>query len=139
MRAGIELESMEQLLMTNKRRILINEQEVTSHQALESACGKYGARVFAKPRVSDVVSIQSSGINDMQYSYSLRAHFDFVVTDEESFPLFAVEFDGESHNNDVRTIARDSVKNAICEYFDLPLLRVDEAFLERVGNFVILG
>lgn len=55
------------------------------------------------------------------------AHFDFLVLDEEWMPLFAVEFDGPTHQ-DPEQIERDRKKDRICKHFDLSLLRIDSQF-----------
>lgn len=84
--------------------------------------------------------MQSSGLSDEEYSYSLRAHFDFVIADQRSLPLFAVEFDGPRHENDPKTIYRDELKRSLCDKLGLPLLRVDADYLRRrVGRFSLLG
>lgn len=125
--------------MTRRRKILDGPYEVLTHQALEKAAGEYGARVWAKVRVADALDIDRSGLSRDEYSYALKSHFDFIVSDDEHRTLFAVEFDGQHHNVDPVTIRRDAMKEAICERLDLPLLRVDRMFLRSIGRFVLLG
>ena len=76
---------------------VINFQEAATRRILLKTATRYGAEVFAKMRVADVLGIEGSGLDAALYSYALRAHFDFVVVDEKFLPLFAVEFDGPSH------------------------------------------
>lgn len=122
-----------------RRRIITSPYEAQTHRILEAAASKYGARVFAKVRLADVLYLDGSGITNDQYRYGLMAHFDFTVTDEDSQPLFAVEFDGRRHAVDPNAIRRDVLKDAICEHFDFPLLRIGDEYFRRIGRFVLLG
>jgi Protein of unknown function (DUF2726) len=107
---------------------LLNFYEETTHLRLRHACEQHDASVYPKVRIADALPIDGSGISDEEYSFALRAHFDFVVTDSSHSPLFAVEFDGPSHETENQQ-RLDSLKNALCERFKLPLLRVNENYL----------
>jgi hypothetical protein len=102
-----------------------------------------GARLCIKPRIADVLAIEGSGITDRQFSYALKAHFDFVICRHDSdklrdMPQFAVELDGAQHRTDPAQIARDKHKNAICEHLGLPLVRARAPSLKRVGDQALL-
>jgi hypothetical protein len=79
-------------------------------------------------RVADVLPIENSGISSDLYRFALQAHFDFLVTDNDHSPLFAVEFDGPRHRTRDQ-INRDERKNTLCEQFQLPLLRINARHL----------
>lgn len=111
------------------KKVLNRHEEVVS-QRLKSACEEHGAQVYAKVRVADILPIENSGISRNEYSFALRSHFDFVVTDREHKPLFAVEFDGPSHDS-ADQATRDTTKNRLAERFGLPLLRVRSAHILR--------
>jgi hypothetical protein len=97
-----------------------------------------GYRIAPKVRVADVLPIAGSGLADAEYSYALKAHFDWVVTQgDERVPQFAVEFDGASHQT-ARVAARDATKDAICLRFGFPMLRIDGTFLRRVRRRPLL-
>jgi hypothetical protein len=123
----------------DRRKRLLDEYEEASHEQIEAAAAKHGARVFAKVRIADALEVNDSGLTGDQYSLALKGHFDFVVVDRGRRVAFAVEFDGHSHEVDPATIARDALKNAICERLGLPLLRIDSSFFRRVEQFSILG
>lgn len=107
---------------------LLNLPESETDRRLREVCDDYNAKVHAKVRVADVLRIEGSGIDDQHYRYALQAHFDFLVADADGSPLFAVEFDGRGHATP-EAQARDRVKNALCERFELPLLRVNRLYL----------
>jgi Protein of unknown function (DUF2726) len=109
---------------------VLNLHEEAVSQRLRAICDENGASVYAKVRVADVLPIENSGISNEEYSYALKSHFDFVVADSEHNPLFAVEFDGPSHDSLDQTV-RDTIKNRLAERFALPLLRVRSAHLLR--------
>jgi len=118
---------------------LLNFHEEVTHLRLRHACEQHNARVYAKVRIADTLPIDGSGISDEQYSFALRAHFDFVVTDSFHSPLFAVEFDGPSHETENQQ-RLDSLKNALCDRFELPLLRVKAQHLvTKFRNFDLLS
>jgi hypothetical protein len=123
-----------------RRRLLVSSGEVATDRVLDDAATRLGYRVFAKVRIADALEITRSGLSNEQFRYALSAHFDFVAADHDSLVArFAVEFDGPQHHTGTRTAARDALKDAICEALDLPLLRIDGAFLKRVDHFTILG
>jgi hypothetical protein len=70
------------------------------------------------------------------WSYAFRAHFDFVVHERlvgeyPTHPLFAVEFDGAGAHSRPAARGRDLAKNRLCAASGLPLVRIDDTFLHR--------
>ncbi len=126
--------------MDRRRKLISNSYEEGTHEALRKAATEYGARVFPKVRVADALEVDRSGLTKAEYSYALRAHFDFLIADQRTRALFAVEFDGPHHENNPKTIAHDTLKRAVCDKLGLPLLRIDADYLQRrVGRFNLLG
>jgi hypothetical protein len=109
---------------------LLNLHEDATHKKLRAVCVDWDAHVYPKVRVADVLSIERSGISDSDYRYALQSHFDFVVTDSEHSPLFAVEFDGPSHFADDQR-RKDTIKDQLCARQDFPLLRLKSNHLLR--------
>jgi len=126
-------------VMDRRKRILSNMYEIAAHKALQEAVDRCGAKVYAKVRVADALDINGSGLGPEEYTYALKAHFDFVIARDDESAAFAVEFDGRSHDLNAKVISRDALKNAICEQLGMPLLRIDDIFLGRVGRFSVLG
>jgi hypothetical protein len=89
-----------QIIMNNRKKILVNQYEQTTDSALNRVAQKQDSRVFAKVRVADVLPIGNSGLSNEQYSYALKSHFDFIFADNEHQPLFAIEFDEPHHLTD---------------------------------------
>ena len=124
----------------DRRRPILNRSEAAAELALGDAADKNDARVFAKVRIADALSIDRTGLPDPVWRYALQGHFDFLLADKtSSIPYFAVEFDGPSHMRNPETIRRDAMKNLICERLCLPLLRVDAGYLRSVGRFTLVG
>jgi len=109
---------------------IFNFHEEATNLRLNEVCGNYGAKAYPKVRVADVLLIENSGISNTEYSYALKAHFDFVVCDKEHMPQFAVEFDGPSHNKKSQK-EKDQLKNKLCDRFDFPLLRINSNHLPK--------
>lgn len=109
---------------------ILNLSEEATDLRLRKACEPRGASVYPKVRVADVLPIEGSGIEPEQYEFALKAHFDFVVSDSEHNPQFAVEFDGPGHRTtEQRT--KDTVKDDLCKRFNLPLLRINFNYLPK--------
>lgn len=120
------------------RKLLVNNYECLTHEALSDFVKSEGCQVFPKVRLGDVFQISQSGISEAEYSYALKAHFDFVVCDSDFQPLFAVEFDEPYHDTDKRAIFRDNIKAGLCEKANFPLLRIASEHLETVNSLPIL-
>jgi uncharacterized protein DUF2726 len=109
---------------------VLNLHEEAVSQKLRSICDQNAAAVYPKVRVADVLPIENSGVSSEEYSYALKSHFDFLVVNVRQDPLFAVEFDGPSHNSPAQEV-RDAIKNRLADRFGLPLLRVRSTHLLR--------
>ncbi len=103
---------------------LLNLPESVTDTRLREICRDFDAKVYAKVRVADVLSIEGSGIDDELFSFGLKSHFDFVITESDDIPIFAVEFDGLGHGS-LEARRRDQLKNRLCDHFEFPVLRVN--------------
>lgn len=98
---------------------LSNKSEKEVYEQIVSVADNFGASVYRKVRIADVVDIEQLASRPVG-TYALQAHFDFVVVDSEDEPLFAVEYDGLGHDK-----KHDRRKDEICRQADLALFRVD--------------
>jgi len=119
--------------MDRRQPILDNKYERMTSEELEQYAEEHGAEVFKKVKLSDAVEIRNSGLPNALFDYASRAHLDFVIANEESYPQFAVEFDGPHHQSDPGAQERDRKKNAVCRRLGLPLIRIRREHLEEVG------
>ncbi len=109
---------------------MLNCPERITYDHLREVCDRRSARVYAKVRLADVLPIESSGLPEGLYEFALQAHYDFIITDLNQYPLFAVEFDGPGHDNPTQ-VARDAKKNELSRRFSFPLLRIQAGDLHR--------
>ena len=110
---------------------LLNNYEELTYDKLEKVCKPEGARVFPKVRIADILKIDKSGLDKELYTFALKSHFDFLVTNDDYQPLFSVEYDGPLHQRDVMQRRRDRLKNSICSYFNHPMLRINSRYINR--------
>lgn len=84
-----------------------------------------GTEWLIAPRISiQSVLTKEEWLSDDAFSLFTQGHFDCVVYREEnSEPIFAVEFDGWGHDKQ-RQVKRDRLKNLFCVAVGLPLLRL---------------
>jgi hypothetical protein len=121
--------------MDRRKKILVNNYETLTNDCLLHATKVHGAFVLPKVRIADALDINYSGLDYQEYSYALKAHFDFIVTEEDYTTAFAVEFDEHYHNVDSSAALKDARKNTICSKLGLPLLRITSEYLHEVGRF----
>ncbi|RYX86609.1 DUF2726 domain-containing protein [bacterium] len=119
---------------------LLNGSEAKTRAILNQIVALNGAEIFPKQRIADVLEINQSGLSKEDYSYALKAHFDFVVAESDFEPLFAVEFDGPHHRENSRAAINDEKKDRICRHLNFPLLRINSMFLTKeVRQFNLLS
>lgn len=125
--------------MLDRRKRLVNRSEEEVLQVVSSLARERECFVFPKTRIADVLDLDRSGLSSGDYSYGLKAHFDFVVADSNYIPVFAVEYDGPGHNSASSTV-RDQRKNLICRAFRFPLLRIGTHEVDYiVRRFTVLS
>lgn len=127
--------------MPDRRRpLLLNRWERLTDVALNEAAERCGVRIAPKVRVASALTLEGSGLTREQFSYALKAEFDFVVADgDDEMPQFAVEFDEHHHLTDPVTMERDRLKAQVCELLGLPLIRIDSQYLRRERRFTLIG
>jgi len=70
---------------------MLNCPERITYDRLTDVCERRSALVYVKVRMADVLPVEGSGLSEGLYEFALQSHFDFVITDLEQKPLFAVE------------------------------------------------
>lgn len=80
-------------------------------------------------KTNHVHSNKSSWLNI--WEHVKRSPFDCVVVSKEDFyPLMALEFDGRHHLEESQ-IKKDALKNKYCDLLKLPLIRIDDTYLNK--------
>ncbi len=71
-------------------------------------------------RVADALGLEKATVDRSVWGYAVSAHFDFVVTDDQTEPLFIVELDGHhAHRDDPEQVRRDRIKDSHPQPADL--------------------
>ena len=107
----------------------LNNYERVTYDKLKAVADRVGAHVFSKVRLADVIPVNNSGISDSEFTFALKSHVDFLVTDSEQEPQFCVEFDGPRHRDEQQS-KRDEIKNEVLARFDMPFMRINSRYLE---------
>jgi hypothetical protein len=110
------------------KKILVNRYEQKTFALLKKQADGEQAQVCPKVGLKDVFPFENANLPRELHDFCWRAHFDFVLTDAESAPLFAVEFDGTAHQTPVQQ-ERDRKKDELCRIFFLPILRINSRYL----------
>lgn len=97
---------------------LSNRGEVYINDLLAPAAARHDAEIYRKVRIADVIDIDDLNARELS-RFALMGHFDFVVTDRNHDPQFAIEFDGGGHDD-----KNDHLKDEICRRSDLALFRL---------------
>jgi len=102
---------------------LLNRAEELAFRELHAISQDNALRLFAKPRLSDVI-LKDKPLSREDFDFYTRAHVDFVVTDEKTKPLFIVEYDGPTHAASLQR-RRDRMKDGMCADAGLGILRIN--------------
>lgn len=120
----------------HKRRVLYFL-EPAVHTILLRQLAKKGFHIYPKVRLCDAIAKDDSEhLPAREFDYFTRAHLDFLIVKNE-MPIFAVEFDGQSHNTP-EAVERDVLKNSLCKAADLPLLRLTSAEIAERDQHTVL-
>lgn len=121
------------------KKINVNPDEKKTDGIICDIMEKNGYRVCPKMRVADVFQVDKRNLEPKKFYYSLGAHFDFTIVNNEDDPQFSVEFDGLYHEVNKEAMQKDQFKNEICKMNNYPLIRITETFFRQVGKFTILS
>jgi len=69
---------------------------------------------------------KDSGVYECQFAMNVLTHTDFVIFNKlDKMPVLVVEVDGYAfHVNNPKQAARDKMKDAILEKYEIPILRL---------------
>ncbi|MCC4292786.1 DUF2726 domain-containing protein [Brevundimonas aurantiaca] len=109
----------------------MNGKEALVLRELEGIAKDNGMRVFAKPRMSDVLARTGRYFTPSEFSLYTQSHFDFLLVDEATRPVMAIEYDGPRHLEPMQ-IERDAIKNALCREAGFGLLRIQDHHFDRL-------
>lgn len=108
-----------------KRKKLFNTSAYKTSRILERVLNETGCRVYPELALSLVLDVDGDALSRQEKNTLNTGSFDFVVYNEESFPEFAVEFDGPDH----QMYGEDA---------HLPLLRINDEFLTQYEKCSVL-
>jgi hypothetical protein len=97
-------------------------------RAVSECAARYGAQVHTRKRISDVLSLQGSGISDEQFRVAIKTHFDYVVG-KDGEVLFVAEFEKMQFRSDRDLPVEHRIKTSICKTLSIPLFCVDASEL----------
>lgn len=116
---------------------ILSSDEFETRKRILSASREHNAECFSLIRVADVFKdITNSGLDRETVSFSLKSHLDFLICDNDSTPLFAVEYDG-AHHSHPEQMRRDLLKDNICRHFGFPIVRINSRHLYKWEEDVI--
>jgi Protein of unknown function (DUF2726) len=108
---------------------LLNKAEEVALRELNSIAEDNALRLFAKPRLSDVL-LKDESLSRVVFDFYTKAHVDFVVTDQATKPLFIVEYDSPFHTSALQRW-RDETKDTLCSSASLGVLRINANHVTR--------
>jgi hypothetical protein len=79
---------------------ILNKSEELAFRELKSIADDNGLRLFAKTRLSDVITKDHRHrLVQSEFDFYTKAHVDFVITNTALKPIMVVEYDGPFHNH----------------------------------------
>ncbi|WFU14651.1 DUF2726 domain-containing protein [Bradyrhizobium sp. CB3481] len=111
---------------------IVNGSEEAVLHELQKIASDNALRVFTKFRLSDLIQKGGTHLTNREFDFYTRSHCDFVVADDETRPLLAVEYDGPLHQSSAEQIERDEIKNELCRRAGLGLLRINDNYVTKI-------
>jgi hypothetical protein len=111
---------------------LLNRSEEIVYRELQSIASDNNMKVFAKPRLSDVIQKDNTFLTQLEFDFYTRSHCDFVVTDDGFRPMMIIEYDGPLHQSDEKQAVRDQIKNELCKRAELGMLRINDRHVTKL-------
>ncbi len=132
---GLEKVSQNQDILDN----FIRNDDTFSEQEFYETISHYAStqsniRVGKKEPIKDVIKIEKSSA---YYSYSLVAHFDFVLYVNDQ-PIMVFEIDGSEHEMVDKRKNSDMMKKALCDHYKIKLNRLPNHQTRRYDLLVEL-
>lgn len=121
-----------------KTKRLFNTSAYKTSKILERVLRDTDFRLYPELALSVVLDVDRDSLSQPERNTLNKGSFDFVVYNEESFPEFAVEFDGPYHQTYETKIQADIRKNRLCFKAGLPLLRINDDFLTEYEKSSLL-
>ncbi|OXS56940.1 hypothetical protein B1A99_18970 [Cohnella sp. CIP 111063] len=124
-RPAIELSiEFNRIIRQESRKALMHQGERMIYNKLQIYLGGMPLIVFPKVPIKDVLSINFE-LDGTLKSYYFTSHMDFVIYEKESLqPLCSIEYDGEYHRRDSKTIENDKNKDNLCRYANFQQFRI---------------
>jgi len=118
---------------------LFNTSEYKTNKILETALRGTGYTVRPELALNKVLQIDEDEVLSKPERNTLSSSsFDNVIYNAESWPEFAVEFDGPHHHQDAKQRASDIRKNLLCQKARFLLLRIGDEFLTEYEKTTLL-
>lgn len=119
------------------KRLLNTSENIALNQIYPLLEGS-GYRLESQILLRDIIELESSD----KFSKSVKTSFnnqslDFVIFDSEGLPRLIIEFDGPEHKRERQQLA-DIRKNRFCYSARIPLLRIDDSFVQKYEKFSTL-
>ncbi|AKG35280.1 AAA domain-containing protein [Paenibacillus durus] len=112
------------IIQQESRKALMHQGERMIFNKLQIFLGGMPLLVFPKVPIKDVLSINFE-LDSTLKSYYFTSHMDFVIYEKESLqPICSIEYDGEYHRRDAKTIENDKKKDRLCSYAEFHLFRI---------------
>jgi very-short-patch-repair endonuclease len=112
--------------------------EYKTRAILQNVLAGTGFHVYPELMLNKVLNIDKRRLNKKERETLNNASFDFVVYNSDSYPEFAVEFDGPHHTTTEERRQSDIRKNRLCAMDDLQLLRINDEFLTEYEKTSVL-
>ncbi|MFD2334545.1 AAA domain-containing protein [Cohnella sp. GCM10020058] len=124
-RPAIELSiEFNRIIRQESRKALMHQGERMIFNKLQIYLGGMPFIVFPKVPIKDVLSVNFK-LDSALKSYYFTSHMDFVIYEKESLqPLCSIEYDGDYHRRDSKTIENDNKKDTLCRYADFQQFRI---------------
>jgi hypothetical protein len=117
---------------------LLNHSEKIAQEVINKVLQGTRFTVLSQVPLRKLVEYERNELSTLEWRTYSESSIDFVVINEESYPILAVEFDGPSHDLYPKKKAADIRKNRLCYNAEIPLFRIGDEQVREEDKVSIL-
>lgn len=120
-------------------KTILNTSEYLTYKILCNALDQNEFYLLSQTPMDKIIDIAKSEVPKNQYQHYLDTTFDFVICNRQGKAALIIEFDGPTHFENKKQHVADFVKAELCHKANLPILRIDDSYLGKIGEETILS
>ncbi|MBN2351613.1 MAG: DUF2726 domain-containing protein [Spirochaetales bacterium] len=124
--------------MNEALKKIINTSEYLTRDIIEKAIDHTNYYLLSQTPMYKVIDAKVLELSKTQKKHYQDSSFDFIIVNKKGYAVLVIEFDGPIHLTSDVQMKADLTKVQICSFADLPLLRIDDSYINIKEKISIL-